>query len=190
VEWNGDLGQYELLSDGATRGQFQQLLRTRQLGFNAAAIRDLFIRRGEKDFDLRSIISDFAQSREISTPDWYFEEHLAHADTVESAIKRAFLDWQQATLPKDAKGKVIYLYLHQDDDPLAVGDRVRECLNAELEQIDQPWHQSGLSASQTGGERSQKTSSACIYSTKSYPLSIKSASVDLSPTSASAATGR
>jgi hypothetical protein len=36
VEWNGDLGQYELLSDGATRGQFQQLLRTQQVGFNAA----------------------------------------------------------------------------------------------------------------------------------------------------------
>ena len=138
VEWNDDLGQYELLSDGATRGQFQQLLRAKQVGFTAAGIRDLFIRRGTTDFELGSIGSDFAQSREISTPDWFFEARLAHADTVENTIQSAFMEWRQATLPKDAKGKIIYLYLHQDDDPTAVGDRVREYFGRELARIGLP----------------------------------------------------
>lgn len=138
VEWNDDLGQYELLSDGATRGQFRQLLRAKQVGFNAAGIRDLFIRRGTADFELGSIDSDFAQSREIATPDWFFEARLAHADTVENAIQNAFMEWQQATLPKDAKGKIIYLYLHQDDDPTVVGDRVSEYLGKELSRIGLP----------------------------------------------------
>lgn len=132
VEWNSDLGQYELLSDGATRGQFQQFLRTKQGEFKAAGIRDLFIRRGTTDFELAPIVSDFSQSREISTPDWFFEERLAHADTVEKSIQMAFQEWQQAISPKDAKGKVIYLYLHQDDDPVVEGDRVREFFRKEL----------------------------------------------------------
>ncbi len=137
LEWNGDLGQYELLSDGATRGQFQQLLRAKQIGFNAAGIRDLFIRRGVTDFELGPIVPDFAQSRDISTPDWFFDARLAHADTIETAIQSAFLEWQQATLPKDAKGKVIYLYLHQDDDSTVIADRVRGYLGAELARISQ-----------------------------------------------------
>jgi hypothetical protein len=138
VEWNSDLGQYELLSDGATRGQFQQLLRAKQGGFNAAGIRDLFIRRGARDFELRSVTSDFAQKSEISTPDWLFEALLAHSGTVENVIHGAFQEWHQATLPKDAKGKLIYLYLHQDEDPSAVGNHVQACLDAELERVAQP----------------------------------------------------
>lgn len=132
VEWNGDLGQYELLSDGATRGQFQQLLRAQQVGFDAAGIRDLFLRCGAADLDLVDITPDFAQRREISTPDWFFEVRLAHADSVENAILGAFQEWRSATQAKDAKGKLIYLYLHPDDDTLAVGERVRQCMNQEL----------------------------------------------------------
>ena len=137
VEWNGDLGQYELLSDGATRGQFQQLLRAQQVGFNAAGIRDLFIRCGAADLDLVDITPDFAQRREISTPDWFFEVRLAHADNVENAILAAFQEWQEATLPKDAKGKLIYLYIHPDDDTLAIGEHVRKCMNEELARTGQ-----------------------------------------------------
>lgn len=137
VEWNDDLGQYELLSDGATRGQFQQWLRTQQAGFDADGIRDLFVRRGSADIGLEKVAPDFAQSREISTPDWFFEAHLAHVNTVENTIRSALENWQLATSPKDAKGKVIYLYLHPDDDVATVGERVQSSLNSELEKVGQ-----------------------------------------------------
>jgi hypothetical protein len=136
VEWNDDLGQYELLSDGATRGQFQQWLRSQQARFKADGIRDLFVRRCAADIDLADITPDFAQSHEISTPDWFFEAQLAHANTVEKAIQSAFQEWLQATLSKDAKGKLIYLYLHPDDDPVAIGDRIHTIMNGELERLN------------------------------------------------------
>lgn len=137
LEWNDDLGQYELLSDGATRGQFQQWLRTQQAGFNADGIRDLFVRRGSSDIGLGNVTSDFAQSREISTPDWFFEAQLAHVNTVENVIHSALQNWQLATAPKDAKGKVIYLYLHPDDDIIAVGELVQSHLGAALKKTGQ-----------------------------------------------------
>jgi hypothetical protein len=44
----------------------------------------------------------------------------------------------ESDLPKDAKGKLIYLYLHPDDDTSAVGEHVQKCLNAELARTGQP----------------------------------------------------
>lgn len=132
VEWNRDLGQYELIADASTRGQFQQWLRKRQMEITADAVRDLFVRRGVKDSDLGDIATDFGQSRQISTPEWYFEVQLAHIHSVENAIRRAFQEWWQATLPKDAKGKVIYLYLHSEDDAAAVGKKLSDYLQEEL----------------------------------------------------------
>lgn len=137
MEWNSDLGQYELLSEGVTRRQFQQWLRAQQSGFKAEGIRDLFVRRGAADIELGDITPDFAQRREISTPDWFFEAQLAHANTVENVIRSAFEQWRQATLPKDAKGKLIYLYLHPDDEPAAIGERVRSTMERELARAGQ-----------------------------------------------------
>lgn len=133
LEWNDDLGQYELLSDGATRGQFQQWLRAQLTGLAADGVRDLFVRRGAADIDvLGDITSDFAQSHQISTRDWIFEAQLAHANTVDKAIVAAFAEWRKASLPKDAKGMLIYLYLHQDDDIEVVGERARAVMGEEL----------------------------------------------------------
>lgn len=137
VEWNDDLGQYELLSDGATRGQFQQWLRAQQNNVKADGIRDLFVRRGIVDIDLGDIIPDFAQSHNISTPDWFFEAQLAHARSIENTIKNTFKEWQKAVLPKDAKGKIIYLYLHPEDDPAVVGERIQAVMDSELKRIKQ-----------------------------------------------------
>lgn len=137
VEWNDDLGQYELLSDGATRGQFQQWVRAKQSELSADGIRDLFIRRVATDMNLTNITPDFSESHDISTPDWFFEAQLAHLHTVENSVRTAMREWQKGTLPKDAKGKVIYLYLHPDDDPVSVGERVKNYLDAELKRADQ-----------------------------------------------------
>ena len=65
VEWNDDLGQYELLSDGATRGQFKLWLRTQHAGFKADGIRDLFVRRGAAD--ILANLGRLAEGRNWST---------------------------------------------------------------------------------------------------------------------------
>lgn len=132
LEWNDDLGHYELLSDGATRGQFQQLLRQKQTEIAASGIRDLFITRAAVDCELGPIQCDFAQSANITTPEWFFQEQFSHINTVQKHIENAFQEWEQASLPKEAKGKVIYLYLHQDDDLEEASHCVRTSLDNAL----------------------------------------------------------
>ncbi|MBN2886822.1 MAG: hypothetical protein JXM75_08975, partial [Chromatiaceae bacterium] len=132
LEWNAELGRYELLSDGATRGQFQHWLRERQAELGAQRARDLFMRRAALDCGLAEVVPDFAQSRAITTADWFFQGRLAHAPGIEHAIREAFGDWRQATLPKDAKGQLIYLYLHPEDETSEIAARIQEVFASEL----------------------------------------------------------
>lgn len=138
MEWNEDLGQYELLTDGATRGQFRQWLRTQQAGLDASAVRDLFLRRGAADVEGLGVVApDFARSRDIATPEWYFEIQLANVHSVEAAICKAFQEWSVASQPKDARGKLIYLYLHPDDDLAGVDTMIQARMRAELAALGQ-----------------------------------------------------
>ena len=133
LEWNADLGQYELIADASTRGQFQQWLRKRLTEFTADAVRDLFVKRATQDGELGHIDTDFGQSNNIGTLDWRFEAQFAHSGTVDGLIYRAFQQWQQAFSPKDAKGQLIYLYLHPDDDANAVDIKICAKLQQELQ---------------------------------------------------------
>ncbi|MEA1052177.1 hypothetical protein U5801_20540 [Lamprobacter modestohalophilus] len=137
LEWNADLGQYELIADASTRGQFQQWLRQRQITITAEMVRDLFVGRGAADSEIGNIETGFGSSRQIATPDWFFEAQCAHIHSLETAVKTAFEDWRQAMLPKDAKGRVIYLYLHAEDDPAAIDQRLSAVFAEALAQIGQ-----------------------------------------------------
>jgi len=137
LEWNRDLGQYELIADAASRGQFQQWLRKKLMAFSIDAVRDLFIRRCAKDSELGSIDSDFGHHRDIRTTEWIFEAQFAHIHTLESAVQRAFREWQEAIAPNEAKGRVIYLYLHTDDDLPSLQIKLQTKLQFELERIGQ-----------------------------------------------------
>lgn len=134
VEWNRDLGQYELIADASTRGQFQQWLRQQQAKLNGDIIRDLFMRRGALDMGLETILSipDFAQHKQISTPDWQFKPHLAHSQNIDKVVMGAFQDWKKASLPTDPKGNVIYLYIQPDEDLSVLDAKVNAVLQKEL----------------------------------------------------------
>ena len=139
LEWNPDLGQYELIADATTRGQFQQWLRRKLTGFTPAAVRDLFLRRGAADCGLGPLDRiDFNQSREIATQEWFFTTQLARLDTSDQAIQQAFQAWRQAIAPKDAKGQLIYLYLHADDELAEVEIRIRASLDEQLQRAGYP----------------------------------------------------
>ena len=137
LEWNGDLGQYELIADASTRGQFQQWLRQRQTAITADAVRNLFVARGAADSDIGDIETTFGHDRQIATTDWFFEAQCTHVHALETAVKSSFEDWRNALLPKDAKGRVLYLYLHADDDAAAIDQRIAEALNAGLKRAGQ-----------------------------------------------------
>ena len=135
MEWNEDLGQYELLSDGATRGQFQQWLRSQQAENNADKVRDLFIRYAKQSCDLKDIQTDFGEIHEISTTDWYFKSDYAHKNTIENQIKDSFRDWEMSSTPKEAKGNVIYMYLHSSDDFDETETVIKSIMSGELNRL-------------------------------------------------------
>ncbi|MEB4593564.1 hypothetical protein VSS37_21480 [Candidatus Thiothrix sp. Deng01] len=134
IEWNRDLGQYELIADASTRGQFQQWLRQQQAKLNGDVIRDLFMRRGALDMGLETLLSvpDFAQHKQISTPDWHFKPHLAHSQNIGKVVAGAFQDWKKASLPTDPKGNVIYLYIQPNEDVSVLDAKVHAVLQKEL----------------------------------------------------------
>lgn len=137
LEWNRDLGQYELIADAASRGQFQQWLRNKQQVISTDAVRDLFIRNATKDGGLGNIDTDFALNHDIRTSDWFFEAQFAHTYTLEAIVQRAFQDWNEAILPNEAKGRVIYLYLHASDDLEITNTKIQDSLQAGLERFQQ-----------------------------------------------------
>ena len=134
IEWNRDLGQYELIADASTRGQFQQWLRQQQAKLNSDSIRELFMRRGALDMGLETTLSvpDFAQHKQISTPDWQFKPHLAHSQNIDKVVAGAFHDWKKASLPTDPKGNVIYLYIQPNEDVSVLDAKVNAVLQKEL----------------------------------------------------------
>jgi hypothetical protein len=135
LEWNADLGQYELIADGSTRGQFQQWLRQRQAAVTADAVRELFMARAAAEAEIGDIETDFGRAHEIATPDWFFAASFAHRHTLATALETAFADWRQAVQPKDAKGQLLYLYLHPSDDLAVVDEQVRAALQAGLHKL-------------------------------------------------------
>jgi hypothetical protein len=137
LEWNGDLGQYELIADASTRGQFQQWVRHRTAAFGTDAVRDLFVAHAARDAEIGNIATDFGLNQNIATSEWFFEAQLANLHTLPNVVKTAFQDWQAASSPKDARGRVIYLYIHADDAPAVVDETVSNTFQAELMRIKQ-----------------------------------------------------
>lgn len=134
VEWNPDLGQYELLSDGASRGQFQQWVRKQLSNYTTTDIKNLFVQRAKLNIDsIQDVQTNFAQMNHISTPEWFFETSVAHTGNIENTIKNAFKDWNNARLPNEAKGKVIYLYLHSDDDLADIQTKAFNIMSQQLQ---------------------------------------------------------
>jgi hypothetical protein len=133
VEWNRDLGRYDLLTDGASRGQFQQWLRKLKQNFNAEEAKNLFMRRASQEKVLDDIHTDFGQISQVSTSDWIFSASVAHSGNLRETIKQAFREWSEAHLATDPKGKVIYVYFDENDDIVAIGKQIERLFLAELE---------------------------------------------------------
>lgn len=133
LEWNDDYGQYELIQDAATRGQFTRLVRLRCADPAARAIGPLFINYARTLCNLAAIDPGFANEHRITTQDWLFEPVFASSATVADSIATAFKDWQQAADINEAKGRIIYTYVGQTEDPAQVRDLVRRAFATALQ---------------------------------------------------------
>lgn len=132
LEWNDDFGQYELVQDAATRGQFTRLLRLRCQEPAAQAVGPLFINYARTLCNLALVDPGFADDRNIRTQDWRFEPAFATSATIAESIANAFRDWRQAADVNDAKGRIIYLYVGADELVEETRTVVRHALSAAL----------------------------------------------------------
>lgn len=118
VEWNRDLCQYELVADAATRGQFQQVLKKKLLAIDRAVIGELFTARARVFGEIGDIETDFAESRDISSRDWYYSAIFVHSANYHDAVIRSFEEWRTAENHDEAKGRVLYFYVGPNEEPL------------------------------------------------------------------------
>lgn len=134
IEWNDELGQYELIADSSTRGQFQQWLRKQLVDLPRNLARDTFILRS-KDTGLTHVETDFASEHDISTLEWSYESRFAHSQNFSIILKESFKDWLQGYKPTDMRPKIIYLYLEESVDVSQMRIKVDEHIQHELNTI-------------------------------------------------------
>lgn len=132
LAWNEDFGQFELIQDAATRGQFMRLLRA---AVAAPAARDagpIFATVARALCKLDEVTPPFANEHQIHTQDWRFEPTYASPATLTRSIANAFNDWRQASDVNEAKGRIVYVYVPGDMSVETVRSEARLAFSAEL----------------------------------------------------------
>lgn len=134
IAWSKELKQYEMVTDAATRGQYQKDLRAKLKGVSSADVKEIFLTRAkawsEKLFD--DIPTTFGQEHGIPTLEWGFTAHLTNEQRVAASVQNAFNDWRQATKPSQAKGQILYCLLGPEADLAATERQIRETYALEL----------------------------------------------------------
>ena len=132
TEWNSDLGRYELLTDGASRASFTAWMKKTAAQFTQQDIGELFISKSY-DIGLGQLECDFAQKRNISTPDWVFQPKSYVAEQISCEnLEILIQDWQNNMTYKDAKGRVIYIYLNSQQDLELYQTKIQQMLETVL----------------------------------------------------------
>ncbi|MCO8103729.1 hypothetical protein NI401_12595 [Acinetobacter indicus] len=132
AEWNNDLGRYELLTDGASRASFNSWLRKASQQFTSQDIGELFISKSN-EIGLNSIECAFAQNNNVSTLDWLFEARSYLSHQISSQTLDLLIDeWKNSNSYKDAKGRVIYIYVQSDQDLEECKNTIHEIVSTSL----------------------------------------------------------
>ena len=134
--WSKELQQYEIVTDAATRGQYQKELRNK-LVLNHHAVKDIFVGRSKAWSDdlMQDIHPSFGQTANILTLEWSFTAQLATDQTIAAALQNAFSDWWQATKPDQPKGQVIYCYVDAETDLAVLKASVETTISSELQRL-------------------------------------------------------
>ena len=134
LSWSSELRQYELITDAATRGQYQKELRKKLASVSRTNVNELFVGRVKAWTDdlFQDVATPFGQKKEIPTLEWSFAAQLATELTVVPEIKIAFSDWLQASRPDQAKGRILFTYLDSEVDIAEIHEKVDRSIKSEL----------------------------------------------------------
>ncbi|WP_156404018.1 hypothetical protein [Massilia sp. Root1485] len=134
IAWSKELKQYEIVTDAATRGQYQKDLRAKLAHVNPADVKEIFLTRAKAwSEDLFNDISTtFGHEFEIPTLEWSFTAQLTNEQRVGVSVQNAFNDWRQAVKPSQAKGQILYCLTSRDADLAALQLQIQGAYNLEL----------------------------------------------------------
>lgn len=134
IAWSKELKQYEIVTDAATRGQYQKDLRTKLAGVTTNDVKEIFVSRAKAWSDklLDDVSTTVGQELDIPTLEWVFTAQLTTEQRVSTAIKNAFVDWRQALKPDQPKGQLLYCLVSEGADLVALQAEVQALYKAEL----------------------------------------------------------
>jgi hypothetical protein len=134
VAWSRELKQYDIVTDAATRGQYQKDLRTKRARVSPADVKEIFLTRAKAWSGelFNDISTTFGQEHEIPTLEWSFTAQLTNEQRAAASVQNAFNDWRQANKPNQPKGQLLYCLLSLDTDIAALERQVRGIYQSEL----------------------------------------------------------
>lgn len=134
LAWSKELRQYEIVTDAATRGQYQKDFRKKLLAVTDEVAREVFVGRTKAWTEdlFQDISTPFAIEASIPTSEWSFVSQLATDKTVIGAIENAFSDWRNARRPDQAKGQVVYCLALADVDVVQLQSQINAVIFRQL----------------------------------------------------------
>lgn len=138
VAWSKELKQYEIITDAATRGQYQKDLRAKLAHVSPAEVKEIFLTRAKAWSDdlLNDISTTFGQEFDIPTLEWSFTAQLTNELRIGASIQNAFKDWREAVKPNQPKGQILYCLTSPDADLAVLQLQIQDAYSLELKSSD------------------------------------------------------
>ncbi|NYE25605.1 hypothetical protein [Pigmentiphaga litoralis] len=134
IAWSKELKQYEIVTDAATRGQYQKDLGGKLARVGSAEVQEIFLTRAKAwSEDLFNDISTTCGYEfDVPTLEWSFTAQLTNDQRVSASVQNAFNDWRQAVKPSQPKGQILYCLTSPEADVAALQLQIEDVYSREL----------------------------------------------------------
>ncbi|MDD5679376.1 MAG: hypothetical protein PHW60_15515 [Kiritimatiellae bacterium] len=122
LEWDQAFKAFDILGDAVPRNQFLAFVRQRVASsYDEAGKAKLFASKAATWCDLLADLDcDFAEENKITTREWRYQTVSSNLDYLLQNIKIASDRWATAMGVDEPRGTVVYVYVEQSRDPVAI----------------------------------------------------------------------
>lgn len=140
LEWDEAFKAFDILGDAVPRTQFLSFVRQRVASsYDEAGKAKLFASKSAEWCDLLSNLEcDFAEENRITTREWRYQAVTSNLDYLPQQIMIASNRWAEAVAVDDPRGTIIYTYVEQSRDPVAIVSDARKLLKTKAQEYGAP----------------------------------------------------
>ncbi|SPD75416.1 conserved hypothetical protein [uncultured Desulfobacterium sp.] len=130
LEWDEAFKAFDILGDAVPRTQFLSFVRQRVASsYDEAGKAKLFASKSAEWCELLSDLDcDFAEENRITTREWRYQAVTSNLDYLPQQIMIASNRWAGALAVDDPRGTIIYTYVEQSRDPVAIVSDTKKLL--------------------------------------------------------------